>query len=65
MYICLIFSHEFSMCPWAPAPDSDNAKVFPKASIFNALNASDELLGGEVPVKGCTWRSDLGSIVGK
>lgn len=38
-----------------PAPDSDNAKVFPKASIFNALNASDELLGGEVPVKGCTW----------
>ena len=53
------------MCPWDPAPDSDNAKVFPKASIFNALNASDELLGGEVPVKGCTWRSDLGSIVGK
>mmetsp|Transcript_18066 Transcript_18066/g.37804 ORF Transcript_18066/g.37804 Transcript_18066/m.37804 type:complete len:216 (+) Transcript_18066:108-755(+) len=41
---------------WPAAPDSDNAKVFPKASIFNALNASDELLGGEVPVKGCTCR---------
>lgn len=39
---------------WPAAPDSDNAKVFPKASRFNVLKASEELLGGEVPVKGCT-----------